>query len=280
MIQAHFGQIASLIEEELDKATTDISVAMYFFTNKKLFEKLLLKANEGVHVNLIIFNNYINLREGAITFERLANIENCYVYLSTKENPIHDKFCIIDNKALLTGSYNWTYAAEKYNKENILLVHNDNSDEEKLIVQYSTEFDKLKNSLKPRKKFPIYSESEMDEYYAFDGKEYLMQDLISEAAMVSDSDTAKNLVKKAIELNPSNITIQKQAARFNLIPRKILQHTIGIGLHNNKYGVFFRKGCVLPIDNIETTITATAVDDQTSIRACLLRTKKQTKTHP
>ena len=32
---------------------------------------------------------------------------------------MHDKFCVIDNQVVITGSYNWTTNAEFKNDENI-----------------------------------------------------------------------------------------------------------------------------------------------------------------
>ena len=49
---------------------------------------------------------------------------------------MHNKFCIIDN-LVITGSYNWTYHANK-NSENILMT-----DEESVVNSYREEFDKL-----------------------------------------------------------------------------------------------------------------------------------------
>jgi phosphatidylserine/phosphatidylglycerophosphate/cardiolipin synthase-like enzyme len=34
---------------------------------------------------------------------------------------MHQKFAIIDRSVVLAGSYNWTYAAENSNDENLLL---------------------------------------------------------------------------------------------------------------------------------------------------------------
>lgn len=266
MIEAHFQHISSLIYKELDKATESIDIAMYFFTNKLLFEKLMEKADKGVKISLIIHDNYINLRYGGINFQRFADNENCRIYISTKEKPIHDKFCVIDSKTLISGSYNWTYAAENYNKENIMMVVNEKdgpSDERRLVNSYIDEYNRLTSDpdLKQRKVMPRYSRNEIDEYYTMDGKEYLMQDLIYEAAEMDDKEKAGLLAKEAISLNPDNIKIQKKAAELKLIPRRKLGHSIGIKCRGNKFLVLAPKGAELPYEK-PNIYTATADDNQ------------------
>lgn len=265
MIEAHFQHISSLIYKELDKATESIDIAMYFFTNKVLFEKLMDKADKGVKISLIIHDNYINLRYGGIDFQRLADNENCRIYISTKEKPIHDKFCVIDGKTLISGSYNWTYAAENYNKENIMMVFNEKdepSDERRIIESYINEYDRLTDELPQQKVMPRYSRNEINEYYTMDGKEYLMQDLIYEAAEMDDKEKAGQLAKEAISLNPDNIKIQKKAAELKLIPRRKLGHSIGIECRGNKFLVLAPKGAKLPYEK-PNIYTATADDNQT-----------------
>lgn len=269
MIEAHFQHISSLIYKELDKATESIDIAMYFFTNKVLFEKLMDKADKGVKISLIIHDNYINLRYGGIDFQRFADNENCRIYISTKEKPIHDKFCIIDSKTLISGSYNWTYAAENYNKENIMMVINEKdgpSDERRIIESYIGEYDRLTDELSQRKVMPRYSQNEIDEYYTMDGKEYLMQDLIYEAAEMDDKEKASQLAKEAISLNPDNIKIQKKAAELKLIPRKKLGHSIGIECRGEKFLVLAHKGEELPYEK-NNILTVTADDNQTECSA-------------
>ncbi len=92
MIEAHFQNISRVIAKEIDRAKKSIHIAMYFFTNKRLFEKLLQKADNGVEISLIIHDNYINLRDDGVDFQKLADKECATIFISSKENPIHDKF--------------------------------------------------------------------------------------------------------------------------------------------------------------------------------------------
>lgn len=51
---------------------------------------------------------------------------------------MHDKFCVIDFKKVITGSYNWTYKAS-HNSENILIL-----DDPSVATQYISRFEQQK----------------------------------------------------------------------------------------------------------------------------------------
>jgi len=51
---------------------------------------------------------------------------------------MHNKFMLVDNAFLLTGSFNWTFQAGANNQENLLVV-----DHPYYIDKYTTEFEKL-----------------------------------------------------------------------------------------------------------------------------------------
>lgn len=51
---------------------------------------------------------------------------------------MHNKFVIVDDQFLITGSFNWTYVAGKHNQENVIVVDNPY-----YIQKYDQEFEKL-----------------------------------------------------------------------------------------------------------------------------------------
>ena len=48
---------------------------------------------------------------------------------------MHNKFAIIDNRLLLTGSYNWTFSANNRNDENLLII-----DDPEIIKIFQNQF--------------------------------------------------------------------------------------------------------------------------------------------
>jgi phosphatidylserine/phosphatidylglycerophosphate/cardiolipin synthase-like enzyme len=68
---------------------------------------------------------------------------------------MHYKFAIFDGKLLVTGSYNWTASAERFNQENALFL-----DEPDIIRRYQARFDQLFNGLMVRA--PAYPRASED----------------------------------------------------------------------------------------------------------------------
>jgi phosphatidylserine/phosphatidylglycerophosphate/cardiolipin synthase-like enzyme len=51
---------------------------------------------------------------------------------------MHNKFCVIDNQKVITGSYNWSKNAENKNDENVAVVYDND-----FASDYSVEFKRL-----------------------------------------------------------------------------------------------------------------------------------------
>lgn len=133
--KAVFDNIAEHLEEQIDLAENKIVVAVAWFTNKRLFDALCKKAADGVKVKLIISDNEIN-RSSNIDYDDIQ-IGKSKLYLIDEEK-MHNKFCIIDDYIVITGSYNWSYRAES-NFENILICSGDSD----LVKKYKKEVKKI-----------------------------------------------------------------------------------------------------------------------------------------
>ncbi|NJL11860.1 MAG: DUF1669 domain-containing protein [Microscillaceae bacterium] len=60
------------------------------------------------------------------------------VRMDNTPNHMHHKFALIDQEVLITGSYNWTRSAARYNHENIVILY-----EPTLIETFTREFERL-----------------------------------------------------------------------------------------------------------------------------------------
>ena len=107
---------------------------MAWFTNKKIKEALDRKRQEGLRIELVIYKDGVNSVHG-VDLTIFDSIE----FRVTRGGFLHNKFCVIDNQKVLTGSYNWTTNAESRNDENVL-VTTDNA----TATKYSVEFRRLK----------------------------------------------------------------------------------------------------------------------------------------
>ena len=97
--------------------------AMAWFTNKKIFDELLKKRNEGLDVKIIIDNNRVNKEKPSFTLEDHFEVYRVDVMSERYKNIMHRKFCVIDLEVAMHGTFNWTNAAN-YNKEHWDVDHN------------------------------------------------------------------------------------------------------------------------------------------------------------
>ena len=130
--EAIFDNIANRIEEQINLAEDKIFIAVAWFTNKNLFKALCKKASEGVKVKLVISDNEIN-RNSTINHSDIQIGKSKLYWIET-----HNKFCIIDDYVVITGSYNWSYKAEN-NLENIIICSGDND----LVKQFKKELKRI-----------------------------------------------------------------------------------------------------------------------------------------
>lgn len=253
MTRPLFKNIRSEILNELNKATSEIKVAMGWFTNEDLFDALCEKVKAGLLVELIILNDFINNRKNGLNFQHFINIGG-HFYFGNDENPMHNKTCIIDKQVLINGSYNWTYYAESKNEENTI-IHNDDS---KLIDAFIANFERLKNTLaKVKKVIPnspveIYSLNYSDTYH------YLAFDFIEKAKFKSEP----TFIREAFELLPKNLFVQQAAVEHKLARKRRTTISIGNEIKGNVLSEIIPSGTVLPATG--SSNFTTTVDDQVS----------------
>ena len=131
---ARFQDIEKSILAALDNAQVSIDIAVAWFSNETLFNKLIEKKKQGLDVRVIINKDGINKKHGV----DIKQIEAKEIR-SEKGGIMHDKFCVIDNQTVIIGSYNWTNNAEFRNEENVSIIVNGNA----LATKYSVKFKEL-----------------------------------------------------------------------------------------------------------------------------------------
>lgn len=142
MEQAYFTGIKNQIISLIDEATNNLKIAMAWFTNDDLFASLIRSLNRGLKVELILLDDSINFMDYAPDFNQFIEIGGILRIAKSDVGFMHHKFCIIDDKIVITGSYNWTFYAETRNIENILI-----SDKSTTVNLYINEFSRLSSKL-------------------------------------------------------------------------------------------------------------------------------------
>lgn len=113
-------EIFERIKYELSQAQSEILLAMAWFTDPDLFQILIEKLADGIKVDVIISDQEDNSK---LDFDALQNAGADFIKIkNVGYGMMHQKFCIIDRKVAITGSYNWTVNARKNNHENIIVT--------------------------------------------------------------------------------------------------------------------------------------------------------------
>ena len=127
--------IEQLILEELKKAKKSIIFMAFSFTSDAIGETLIDKFHQGVKVYGIFEKRGSNSRYSEYV---KMKIEGLPVKLDKNRKIMHHKVIVIDEKLVLTGSYNFSKNANKNNEENILFINNKH-----IATQYIKEFKRL-----------------------------------------------------------------------------------------------------------------------------------------
>lgn len=134
--EAKFREIEGKILSFLDEALASIDVCVAWFTNDKLLDKLIEKQAHGITVRVIIYKDGVNHTHG-VDLSALPHKE----LRGERGGLLHDKFCVIDNVHVISGSYNWTLNAENKNDENANFTREDY----KLASAYTKQFNEMWN---------------------------------------------------------------------------------------------------------------------------------------
>ena len=123
----------SIIIKSIENAKESINIAMYSLTDSEISRAIVLAKERGVVIKIYLDSKEVNAEHSKSRFFIKEGIEN--IRLSSNRYLMHNKFAIIDNKIVITGSYNWTASAGKRNDENLLIL-----DEEEIVKKYQDYF--------------------------------------------------------------------------------------------------------------------------------------------
>ena len=105
----------------IDGSKKTIFLQCYSFTSKPIAIALLKAKRRGVDVQIITDKSQIKKSDSLVARLHAKRIP---VFVDHRVAIAHNKTMIIDGKIVLTGSYNWTNAAEKRNAENLVIFYN------------------------------------------------------------------------------------------------------------------------------------------------------------
>ena len=113
------GGATDAITRELNKAKSTIFVEAYSFTSAPIAKALLNAHKRRVKVEVILDKSKRTQNYSPATF--LYN-QGIPVKIDAQHAIAHNKVMIIDGETVITGSFNFTKAAEENNAENLLVI--------------------------------------------------------------------------------------------------------------------------------------------------------------
>jgi phosphatidylserine/phosphatidylglycerophosphate/cardiolipin synthase-like enzyme len=113
------GGCTEAIIREINRAKIEILVQAYSFTSQPIAKALLTAHNRGVKVKVIFDRSQKSDKYSSATFMANAGIPT---YIDPAHANAHNKVMIIDRETVITGSFNFTRAAEDKNAENLLII--------------------------------------------------------------------------------------------------------------------------------------------------------------
>ena len=108
------------IIKNINQAEAFINIAMYIFTDREIALPLIKARERGVKVRLYLDKDQVDYKYSQSRFLVQKGIKT---RISSNNYIMHHKFAIIDNRILLTGSYNWTFSANHRNDENLMVIN-------------------------------------------------------------------------------------------------------------------------------------------------------------
>jgi phosphatidylserine/phosphatidylglycerophosphate/cardiolipin synthase-like enzyme len=122
-VQVYFSPRGGATEaavSALDQATNSVLVQAYSFTSAPIARALVEAQRRGVKVRVILDKSQRTEKYSEADFLKNQGIPTL---IDAQHAIAHNKIMILDGRVVLTGSFNFTKAAEENNAENLLIIN-------------------------------------------------------------------------------------------------------------------------------------------------------------
>ncbi len=131
------GSIRAAIIKTIISSEGSIDIAAFTFTAGEIAEALYKAKERGVEIRVIIDRKQDEKLYPVIEFLKEEGFKLQFLN-GNIGGSMNNTFAIFDGKLIVTGSYNWTEYAEKFNYENVLFI-----DDTDVVAKYREEFASL-----------------------------------------------------------------------------------------------------------------------------------------
>ena len=260
-MDAYFKNISQKIKTELLKAKKHVKIQSAYFTDNELLKTLIELSTNNILVELIISDENSTMYNSTLDFFKFMQ-NGGLLYIANKcnkPNLLHNKYCVIDETTLITGSYNWTKNARN-NFENIIIL-----EEKNIIEKYSENFSYIKEHIstqinKLNNKNTIYSG-----FYEFDHKigGFQSGNLICLAGLVNVG-ISEFLLSMAVKMQSLGYSLGyiSSHTKVETIQKNILKIKHNIPIHEKNKKI---KSDLIYNDNYYSNIFLKEINEQKSL---------------
>lgn len=136
MINCYFENLEDIVISNLAQTEKDVKIAVAWI-NFNIYGMVISSLiDRGIHVEILLQDDITNHKYDSIITK--MNEKGAEIRFVNFRGIMHHKFCIIDTKLCLFGSFNWTQNANIRNIEDLNIC-----DDPQLIYNYNTEFNAL-----------------------------------------------------------------------------------------------------------------------------------------
>jgi phosphatidylserine/phosphatidylglycerophosphate/cardiolipin synthase-like enzyme len=122
------GGCTPAVVTAIDSAKTCIYLQAYSFTSEPIAKALVNAHKRGVRVFAVLDKSNRSAQYSSATFLKNYGVPT---FIDSKHQIAHNKIIIIDEQTVVTGSFNFSKAAEESNAENLLVIS-----DRQLALQY------------------------------------------------------------------------------------------------------------------------------------------------
>ncbi len=113
------GGCTGVVVAELGNARASVLVQAYSFTSAPIAKALVEAHQRGVRVEVVLDRSQRSEKYSSADFVAHAGIPT---RIDARHAIAHNKVMVIDGRTVITGSFNFTKAAEEQNAENLLVL--------------------------------------------------------------------------------------------------------------------------------------------------------------
>ena len=129
--------IKEILLKEVESTTSTIDLAVREITIPEMVQALLKAKERGVKVRVIADSKQAKMKSSQITTLIHQGIP-VKVLRGKDYGVMNHRLAILDSKKVVTGSFDWSEASEKWNYENIVIIR-----DSEVVASYQREFERL-----------------------------------------------------------------------------------------------------------------------------------------